>query len=107
MHVPQSTKRLSSKQSADGGGEERRKESGRPKAVNQGGDKTLKNPESRTQCRAAKSCFLRWGHGESGVLRSAEWHDGALVGRWDREAWLLCFVWMEDFQKFLPWLRAM
>ncbi|GFY24226.1 uncharacterized protein TNCV_1012771 [Trichonephila clavipes] len=50
--------------------------------------------------------FFDEGHGESGVLRSAEWHDGDWLDDGIREAWLLCFVRMVDFQKFLPWLRA-
>ncbi|GFX92025.1 uncharacterized protein TNCV_5004891 [Trichonephila clavipes] len=40
------------------------------------------------------------GHGESGVLRSAEWHDGDWLDDGIREAWLLCFVRMVEFQKF-------
>ncbi|GFT15495.1 uncharacterized protein TNCV_3265031 [Trichonephila clavipes] len=32
------------------------------------------------------------GHGESGVLRSAEWHDDDWLDDGIREAWLLCFV---------------
>ncbi|GFV71892.1 hypothetical protein TNCV_2458271 [Trichonephila clavipes] len=46
------------------------------------------------------------GHGESGVVRSAEWHDDDWLDDRIREAWLLCFVGMVVFQKFLPWLRA-
>ncbi|GFT39182.1 uncharacterized protein TNCV_2897061 [Trichonephila clavipes] len=44
--------------------------------------------------------FFDEGHGESGVLRSAEWHDGDWLDDGIREAWLLCFVRMVDFQKF-------
>ncbi|GFX23264.1 uncharacterized protein TNCV_4560461 [Trichonephila clavipes] len=50
--------------------------------------------------------FFDEGHGESGVLRSAEWHDDDWLDDGIREAWLLCFVRMVDFQKFLPWPRA-
>ncbi|GFS77104.1 uncharacterized protein TNCV_3757361 [Trichonephila clavipes] len=46
------------------------------------------------------------GHGESGVLRSAEWHDEDWFYDGIREAWLLYIVRMVGFQKFLPWLRA-
>ncbi|GFU31883.1 uncharacterized protein TNCV_1111411 [Trichonephila clavipes] len=38
------------------------------------------------------------GHGESGVLHSARWHDGDWMIDGIREAWLRCFVWM-------PWIR--
>ncbi|GFV27758.1 uncharacterized protein TNCV_4169801 [Trichonephila clavipes] len=46
------------------------------------------------------------GHGESGVLHSAKWHDcdWMVDGIW--EAWLRCFVWMENLEMFLTWLRA-
>ncbi|GFW52965.1 hypothetical protein TNCV_2899011 [Trichonephila clavipes] len=40
------------------------------------------------------------GHGESGVLRSAEWHDDDWLDDRIREAWLLCFVGMVVFQSF-------
>ncbi|GFW84491.1 uncharacterized protein TNCV_212951 [Trichonephila clavipes] len=46
------------------------------------------------------------GHDESGVVHSAEWHDDDWLDDGIREAWLLCFVRMVVFQKFLPWLRA-
>ncbi|PRD32527.1 UNVERIFIED_CONTAM: hypothetical protein NCL1_20155 [Trichonephila clavipes] len=46
------------------------------------------------------------GHDESDVLHSARWHDGDWVVDGIREAWLRCFVWMENFQSFLTWLRA-
>ncbi|GFS90284.1 hypothetical protein TNCV_508931 [Trichonephila clavipes] len=38
------------------------------------------------------------GHGESGVVRSAEWHDDDWLDNRIREAWLLCFVGMVVFQ---------
>ncbi|GFU58160.1 uncharacterized protein TNCV_696732 [Trichonephila clavipes] len=34
------------------------------------------------------------GHGESGVLHSARWHDGDWMVDGIREAWFRCFVWM-------------
>ncbi|GFX47550.1 uncharacterized protein TNCV_3015691 [Trichonephila clavipes] len=40
------------------------------------------------------------GHGESGVLHSAKWHDGDWMVDGVREAWLRCFVWMVNFEKF-------
>ncbi|GFW89000.1 uncharacterized protein TNCV_2684341 [Trichonephila clavipes] len=46
------------------------------------------------------------GHGESGVLHSARWHDGDWMIDGIREAWLRCFVWMVSLEKFLTWLRA-
>ncbi|GFU56231.1 uncharacterized protein TNCV_712871 [Trichonephila clavipes] len=45
-------------------------------------------------------------HGESGVLHSARWHDGDWMIDGIREAWLRCFVWMVNLEKFLTWLRA-
>ncbi|GFV20178.1 uncharacterized protein TNCV_4194761 [Trichonephila clavipes] len=46
------------------------------------------------------------GHDESGLLHSARWHDGYWMVDGIREAWLRCFVWMENLEKFLNWLRA-
>ncbi|GFV36034.1 uncharacterized protein TNCV_2867921 [Trichonephila clavipes] len=46
------------------------------------------------------------GYGESGVLHSARWHGGDWMVGGIREAWLLCFVWMVNLEKFLTWLRA-
>ncbi|GFU77672.1 transposable element Tcb2 transposase [Trichonephila clavipes] len=43
---------------------------------------------------------LRRGHGESGVLHSARWHDGDWMIDGIREAWLRCFVWMVNLEKF-------
>ncbi|GFY26727.1 uncharacterized protein TNCV_4374731 [Trichonephila clavipes] len=40
------------------------------------------------------------GHGESDVLHSARWHDGDWVVDEIREAWLRCFVWMVNIEKF-------
>ncbi|GFT31853.1 uncharacterized protein TNCV_2035801 [Trichonephila clavipes] len=45
------------------------------------------------------------GHDESGVLHSANWHDGDWMVDGIREAWLRCFVWMVNLEKFLTWLR--
>ncbi|GFV74225.1 uncharacterized protein TNCV_2312231 [Trichonephila clavipes] len=46
------------------------------------------------------------GHDERGVLHSARWHDGDWMFDGIRKAWLRCFVWMENFQSLLTWLRA-
>ncbi|GFV48240.1 calpain-A [Trichonephila clavipes] len=40
------------------------------------------------------------GHGDSGVLLSARWHDGDWLIDGIREAWLRCFVWMNVFKQY-------
>ncbi|GFV87371.1 uncharacterized protein TNCV_4033431 [Trichonephila clavipes] len=45
-------------------------------------------------------------HDESGVLHSARWHNGDWMVDGILEAWLRGFVWMENFQSLLTWLRA-
>ncbi|GFU91502.1 uncharacterized protein TNCV_2542701 [Trichonephila clavipes] len=40
------------------------------------------------------------GPDECGVLHSARWHDGDWMVDGIREAWLRCFIWMENFQSF-------
>ncbi|GFV30205.1 uncharacterized protein TNCV_96821 [Trichonephila clavipes] len=50
---------------------------------------------ARTVLKPISGQIFDEGHGESGVLHSARWHDGDWMLDGIREAWLRCFVWME------------